>query len=342
MKLFVYEHITSGALAGQELPSSLAREGDEMLSSVVADCHSLSQLELIILRDSRLSNLSSIFDNDTTHQCHKVSSPSAFQQLWLQNLKSCDAVFIIAPETNNVLAELQQQAIVLDKTILGCQPSTIALSSNKLNCDQQLNHHNITTPESCLASNWLQQKFIHSDGYIVKPIDGAGCIDTLIFDSIPELEQYLVQQTPNVLQHHIIQAYQQGTATSLSLLMSEDDILVLAINRQKISREYNKLIFNGCEVNGINPLIFSTSQALALGQQIQKAIPGLWGFIGVDLILTKRQAIVVDLNPRLTTSYVGLKQSIAINPMELLFLMKEQGMSFLPPIRQRQQVDIIL
>lgn len=342
MKLFVYEHITSGALTDQKLPSSLAREGDEMLSSVLADCHALSQLELIILRDARLSNLNGIFDNDTAHQCYKVSSPSEFQQLWLQNLKSCDAIFIIAPETDNVLAELQQQAIDLDKTILGCQPSAIALASNKLICDQQLNRHNITTPKSCLASNWLQQQFIHSDGYIVKPIDGAGCIDTLIFDSILELEQYLVQQTPDVLQHYIIQAYQQGTSASLSLLMSEDDILVLAINQQKISREYNKLIFNGCEVNGINPLIFSTSQALSLVQQIQNAIPGLWGFIGIDLILTEQKATVVDINPRLTTSYVGLKQSIAINPMKLLFLMKEQGISLLPPIRQRQQVDIIL
>jgi tyramine---L-glutamate ligase len=342
MKLFVYEHITSGALINQSLPSSLAQEGDAMLSAVLADCHALPQLELSILRDVRLPNISSVINDDTRHQCKQVSTPSKFQQLWLQNLKLCDAVFIIAPETNNVLAMLQQQAIDLGKVILGCQPAAIALTTNKLSCDQRLNHHNITTPTSCLASNWPRQQFVHPDGYVIKPIDGAGCVDTLIFDSVSELEQHLFQQPEAVLQSHIIQAYYHGRAASLSLLMSENDALILTINQQKISREDDKLVFSGCVVNGIDPIIFSTSEALLLAQQIQQAIPDLWGFVGIDLVLTKQQAIVVDINPRLTTSYVGLKQSIATNPMELLLLMKEQGMKFLPLITRRLQVDITL
>ena len=342
MKLFVYEHITSGALVDQNLPDSLAQEGDAMLSAVLVDCHAIPQIELLILRDVRLPSISSTIDNDTRHQCNRVSSPSEFQQLWLHNLKRCDAIFIIAPETNNVLTKLQQHAIDLDKIILGCQPAAIALTTNKLSCDQRLNRHNITTSISCLASNWPQQKFEHPDGYIIKPIDGAGCVDTLIFDSISELEQHLSQQSAEVLQQNIIQAYHQGISASLSLLISEDGVIVLAINRQQISREHNKLIFNGCVVNGIAPIIFSTSEALLLAQQIQQAIPGLWGFVGIDLLVTNQEAIVVDINPRLTTSYVGLNQSIALNPMELLFLMKEHGMEFLPPITQRQQVDIIL
>ncbi len=342
MKLFVYEHITSGALVDQSLPSSLAQEGDQMLSAVLADCHALPQLELLILRDERLPSINNAIDNDSRHQCNKVSNPSKFQQAWLHNLNICDAIFIIAPETNNVLAKLQQQALDHGKTILGCQPATIALTTNKLSCDQQLNHHNIATPTSCLASNWSREQFVHSDGYIVKPIDGAGCVDTFLFDSISELEYYLFQQPVMVLQNTIIQTYHRGTTASLSLLISEDDVVVLAINQQQISREHNKLIFNGCVVNGIDPIIFSPDAALLLAQHIQQAIPSLWGFVGIDLVLTNQKAIVIDINPRLTTSYVGLKQSISTNPMELLFLMKEQGMKFLPPITRHQQVNIIL
>lgn len=338
MKLFVYEHITSGAFIDQNLPSSLALEGDEMLSAVLADCCAIPQLELVILRDARLSNISSAI----RHQCNQVSSPSEFQQLWLKNMKNCDAAFIIAPETNNILAGLHQQALDHGKTILGCQPAAITLTTNKLSCDQQLNLHNIPTPTSCLASKWPQEQFVHSDGYIVKPLDGAGCVDTFLFDSISQLEQYLFEQPPEVLRHNLIQTYQKGTAASLSLLISEDTAVVLAINRQKINRKHDKLLFNGCVVNGIDSIIFPPAEALLLAQHIRQAIPGLWGFVGIDLVLTNQKAIVIDINPRLTTSYVGLKQSIATNPMELLFLMKEQGMSFLPPITQRQQVDIIL
>ena len=40
-------------------------------------------------------------------------------------------------------------------------------------------------------------------------------------------------------------------------------------------------------------------------------ISGLWGFVGVDLILGAdaegREDLAIEINPRLTTSYVGLR-----------------------------------
>ena len=341
MKLFIYEHITSGALVDQTLPDSLAQEGDVMLSAILQDCHALKQCEIFMLRDVRLPAIS-IIDLDTRHYCHWVSFSSDFQHLWEQCLDDADAVFIIAPETGNVLTQLQQQVLNANKIILGCLPTSIALTTNKLACDQHLAKHDVATPQSSIASNWSQQKFESADGYIMKPIDGAGCIDTLRFDSGADLEHYLAQQTTDILSHALIQKYITGIPASLSLLMSAYDCIVLATNRQKIVRKKNKLIFNGCIVNGIEQHVFSLSQATELAIQIQRAIPGLWGFVGVDIVLANKQVYVVDINPRLTTSYIGLQQSLALNPMSLLFTMQEEGMAALPNIGQRQQVEITL
>lgn len=338
MKLFVYEHITSGALTDQDLPTSLAHEGDEMLSAVLHDCHCLPTVDIIILRDSRLSKI----DNNERLHCQLVSDPMQFQTLWLQCLINADAVLIIAPETGHVLADLQQQVLDHGKTILGCQPSAISITTNKLDCEQQLNNHHIATPKSYLASQWEQQNFEHSDGYIVKPVDGAGCLDTLMFDSSIALQSYLSQQHSKTLHHTLIQPYIQGIPASLSLLISDNDVLVLAINSQKINRKVNTLIFTGCVVNGINETLFSLAQATQLAQQIHHSIPGLWGFIGVDIILSNSTATVVDINPRLTTSYVGLQQSLSINPMELLFSMSEGILPILDTTLQRKRVNIII
>ncbi|MCA1852170.1 MAG: ATP-grasp domain-containing protein, partial [Beggiatoa sp.] len=43
------------------------------------------------------------------------------------------------------------------------------------------------------------------------------------------------------------------------------------------------------------------------------AISGLAGYVGVDLILTPSGPIVVEVNPRLTTAYVGLVEALEIN-----------------------------
>jgi predicted ATP-grasp superfamily ATP-dependent carboligase len=47
-------------------------------------------------------------------------------------------------------------------------------------------------------------------------------------------------------------------------------------------------------------------------------VPGLWGYCGVDFIETPEGPVVVEINPRLTMSYVGLRDATGINPAELV------------------------
>ncbi len=53
------------------------------------------------------------------------------------------------------------------------------------------------------------------------------------------------------------------------------------------------------------------ARAIALGRQAVDCIPGLRGYVGVDLILGDAadgsEDYAIEINPRLTTSYVGLR-----------------------------------
>ena len=40
------------------------------------------------------------------------------------------------------------------------------------------------------------------------------------------------------------------------------------------------------------------------------ACPGLRGYVGVDLVLTGSDAVVIEINPRLTTAYLGVRSAI--------------------------------
>ena len=54
-----------------------------------------------------------------------------------------------------------------------------------------------------------------------------------------------------------------------------------------------------------------------LVQRMAKAMPGLWGYVGIDLIESAEQGpLVLEINPRLTTSYVGINRATGINVAE--------------------------
>jgi len=50
-------------------------------------------------------------------------------------------------------------------------------------------------------------------------------------------------------------------------------------------------------------------------------LPGLQGYYGVDVLLDEQdldKITLVEINPRLTTSYVELRHAISCNPAEII------------------------
>ena len=54
-------------------------------------------------------------------------------------------------------------------------------------------------------------------------------------------------------------------------------------------------------------------------QDIINNFDGYYGFFGIDAILDKNDNIfLLEINPRLTTSYIGLRSSLGFNPAVFL------------------------
>ncbi len=340
MKLFIYEHITSGALIDKPLPPSLAREGNKMLTAIVQDLIQLSNnIELIILRDARLESLNTLLDIDDTHHIYSIDSLTSFHKIYLNTINNVDMVFVIAPETGGVLDKIQQEIHNSNAQLLSSHRKATQISSDKYQCFQQLSAHSIASPTTVKANEWSQNNFTSTSGFIIKPQDGAGCIDTFFMADNLALESWL-QSHLNNLNNVIIQPYIDGQTISLSILLDDTDSRVLAINQQNIRINDGKLSFLGSIVNGVDENVLTFAQAAKITSSVQQAITGLWGFIGIDLILHKDELFVIDINPRLTTSYIGLRQSLNHNPAQLLFTMMEQGLSELPTPLQQHAIEV--
>lgn len=108
---------------------------------------------------------------------------------------------------------------------------------------------------------------------------------------------------------------------------------LLSCNTQTIQlhaqAEYSVLSYGGSSVNALRQY---HSAFAALANQIAANITGLNGYVGVDVIIQDTAIVVVEINPRITTSYVGLHQSTQQNPAGLLLDLANNDMFSLPNI----------
>ena len=305
-KILVCEFITGGGLCGEALPASLAREGALMRDALLRDLSTLGYAVFTTV-DARLMpplNCLSL----------KVKADDDIWQLWQTQIAQADAVFLIAPETDGVLHYLTQMATLQGKLVLGCGLDAIASTSDKMATYLALKLAGIATIATFDAAYWIQHEaLIENITWLAKPNDGAGCEATICFNNAENLMQWLVQN--NKQNTHIIQPFQAGQPASISCVMHQGRAQLLSCNTQIINIENHMLIFKGVIVNGMRDYWQPFEQ---IANQIAKAFPSLAGYVGIDVIVQEDKVLVLEINPRLSTSYAGLRESIGANPAELI------------------------
>jgi predicted ATP-grasp superfamily ATP-dependent carboligase len=300
--LFVCEFITAGGFNHVDLPESLVREGLLMRDALLRDLSALPY-EIITTTDARLTKPQFVSESILIHQYDDV------WQVWDQQIRSADAVWIIAPETDDLLKKLTELAIKYQKPIFGCGSESIEITSSKYATFQVLQKAGIDTIPTFSIRNWSK-----SDGaWIAKPDDGAGCEDTFFFENAQALAHWLGSRHKE--DSHVIQPYLAGLAASISCVIYRCKAYILSCNTQLISIDDHQLKFNGCELNGMEAHRVAFE---SVAMKIAEALPDLAGYVGIDVIVDNEKVIVVEINPRLTTSYVGLDRAIGVNPAELI------------------------
>ncbi len=309
MKIFVFEFITGGGLAGVSLPPGLAHEGDLMIHALIRDLIQAGYRDLVTLRDKRLPAIKLPVKSFPVSQ----SMSEDCQAL----MSSADATFLIAPETGGVLLQLTRQAGDSGCLLMGCDAHSVELAAGKRDCCEHLRCHGIAVPDSYSIDD---MRIIPDRPLVLKPDDGVGGEACYLFDDRVSLRRWLDRQED--CRTWLIQPYIPGEAASLNLFCQNNGVLVLAVNRQQFEFREGKGVLSGVVVN---EFAGRRDEFRGLARKITDAVPGLRGFVGVDLILTDAGPVVIEINPRLTTSYAGLHESLGYNPAELLFQSQESA-----------------
>ncbi len=295
MKVFIYEHVCGGGLSGEALPASLAAQGGAMLTAAVGDFLD-ANVQVITTVDPRAG---------LELEGEIVTPGTAIEPIFDRLCHAADEVLVIAPETGGILEKCVRRLAVLGANSLGSSPEAISLCADKLLLAEYLDRAGVMTPTTYVFYAQRPAEY----PLIVKPRFGAGCQNTFLCNCEDQV------RIARVDDGWITQPWVEGEAVSVSLIIGKDKTTCLLAGRQHIELDGEgpmRLVYAG----GSIPLDGALAQrAVNAALRAVSAVPGLSGFVGVDVILAGDPAgdQVVEINPRLTVSYVAMRQLCTTN-----------------------------
>ncbi len=321
MKVLVYEHVSGGGYAEQPIPLSVLAEGFGILRSVVAD-FTAARYEVTVLMDVRIAKLHPPIDAFCILPVNYAKESEKF----LKNIASInDAIYIIAPETAGTLQSLVKLAEKTGKTSLNCESDAIKLVADKGVLYESLQKNGFPTPKTLMIKRSeslakIKQAIKRELSYpvVVKPVDGVGCGGLSIIKQEDQIESAIAKvKAESKKTCFIAQEFIKGESASVSLLSNGKKAMALSLNKQNvnIAGPAEGSSYEG----GTVPFDYWLKQEVfKVAEKVVEGFSGLRGYVGVDFVLTEHKAYVVEVNPRLTTSYVGLRKVVGFNVAEAL------------------------
>lgn len=313
----------------EAIPPAFAREGALMLEALACDLLAApTGVELIILHDDRLPPPR--IGGGGRAEIVPIRDGAAFSPLWRESLGRCDAAWPIAPETAGVLERLCLDAEAAGVPLLTSPAAAVRLAASKLATLERLARHGLPVARTAALADWMPTP---GRPFVVKPDDGAGCEGARIIRDPVRL------QMPADPPGWIAQDLLAGEALSLSALFAQGQARRLSGNRQLIEQTGDGFALAGCRVNAFAD---EDGQWQALADGVARALPELWGYAGIDLILGANGPAILEVNPRLTTSYAGLRRALGENPAAFVLELWKTGQLPGPRRARGQAVDISL
>ncbi|MBB5413116.1 putative ATP-grasp superfamily ATP-dependent carboligase [Paraburkholderia sp. HC6.4b] len=308
-RIFVYEYLTGGGIDPQLAgPGSLAD-----LSALIVEGRVMRDALVDALRELdgvQVTFATSRFETPGAGEAHCMAAPGESMTAFVARAaREHDYAWVVAPECDGLL--LRFHDAVGTARWLGCAKEAIRVASSKSATAACLAAHGIATTPALEPGGSAAQ---HDGRWVVKPDDGAGGLDTIVYERFADAcAEYEARAA--AARNPVLQAWVDGEPLSLSLICRGDATKLLSINRQQIglsgddaSGDVARIVeFDGVLVDQIDQHSDMGRALDTLAHRVARAIPGLRGFVGIDVVWHPQLGpVVIEVNPRLTVAYAGL------------------------------------
>lgn len=309
MQLFISEYVCSGAWPDARMPVSLAREGRAMLMTFADDCSRVPGCEVVITWDaSRFGPW-----HHPRVQAVEIGNPGDEWRQFDRLSSECDLTCVVAPELDNLLAMRCRAVLDAGGRLLNASPEAIDLCSDKLLLAGHLERIGVATiptqrfdPGAPLPENRK---------VVVKPRFGAGSQSIFQLWNLGSGQARALRTSfadEPITRQGIVQPWSSGDAISVAAVFGTDGecLAVLPVAEQIFSMEAplrylgGRIPYSGC----VSYTDHCHIQIAEIIRRAGAAIGGLHGYIGFDFVFNGEEPVLVEINPRLTTSYIGYRE----------------------------------
>ncbi len=229
----------------------------------------------------------------------KAIRTGRFEEAVMTISRECDGALVLAPD--EILGDLTE--IVESNTVnLGCPAGSVRLCADKLECTRALEREKIPVPKTIGRGEYRGD-------FVIKP--RFGCASEGVKKS----------SSGKLVENIIATRFIDGEHLSVSLIAGKTQ-LPLTVNRQLIEIN-DKISYKG----GIVPYHCERNKEVIDAAKKTVKTLGCRGYAGVDIVLGDKP-YVVDVNPRPTTSIIGITRVI---DAELADLILKARFGELPP-----------
>jgi predicted ATP-grasp superfamily ATP-dependent carboligase len=242
-----------------------------------------------------------------------VAVETADEAAFRQEAARADGTLVIAPESDSILETRCRWVEEVGGRLLGPSSAAVGWAADKLTLARRWQEHGLPTPPSRLllpgdapsSNNWP---------VVCKPRRGAGAQATFVVRNSTELSAVRQRaESQGQAGELIVQPFVRGTAASVAWLIGPSQRIPMLPAAQHLSGDH-QLHYQGGEIplppDLAHRAVQWTDRAIA-------CVDGLLGYVGVDLILGDAadgsRDSLIELNPRLTTSYIGLRAMAKTN-----------------------------
>ncbi|WP_435016510.1 ATP-grasp domain-containing protein [Tundrisphaera sp. TA3] len=295
ISILVHEFATGGGLAEPDPPASWIAEGSAMRRAIVADFAAVPGVRVVSTLDARLPG-----EPDLPGEVVRVRADR--EERTIRELAArCDYSLMIAVETGGELSRLARWLEEGGRPSLGSSPGAIDRAGDKAALGTHLAALGIPTPPSRVVVPGRPWDCPWGGPIVAKPVDGAGSIDTFV---IPDPRRWPAPAL--AMERALVQPYLPGDPMSASFLVdAAGRATPLAAGRQRIAVEGGRVEYRG----GCLPVACGEADLRTVARAVD-AVPGLRGLVGVDFLRDGEAGgvTILEINPRPTTSYVGLSR----------------------------------
>ena len=301
MNILIYEYILGEVITKKN--AFLLNEAKIIISEKInnlSNKYADSKTSILINKE----NQKLIKEGNIIYRNYNINANSEILNLFYE----FDKAFILAPEENNILYNTIK--FLEEKKIPHLNCSSVFIQET---CDKQKTNNLIKNklPNTELMHNDYK-KINEKEPIVAKIIDGLGADRLYIFKDRNDLEN-----NKNFLtKKHIYQKFIKGQVAGVNIFSKDGIFEILSLNEQIYERKSaNQIFLKEMRIGAFNDHIIDFKHIV---QDILKGFTGYDGFFGMDFIISENKEIFfLEINPRLTTSYTFLRESIGFNPAEL-------------------------